>query len=571
MGDGKKQSQRGLLDSFRQAPIPMARSQDELFSLLAFYNPVEGWPAFAKRIDFADVTPGQICQVVLGRSSDSVEGAIGYDGYDPAAHLHKMLLCDEFRRQVQSVFLQAHAAKGRDVFIHIPKCAGTDLILNLGRKSVPLPKMMEFPDWVDDAGFVEILAGLARAAMSSDRLFAYGHMELSEYANRPGIRAHDRIFTVLRDPIELLISQANYAVGRLRQDPLGQDPDTAGYLRHLGVERLPEEMGPGDLKDLTIRVLLNPAIAEPNRACFYLGEEHQCRYSAAIKNLVIHNVEISTTEYYNRWLKERWGVAESARHNSSEPIISNTEARRICGAALAASTIEDQKLFDVVSWALGNIGASSITGPALARLIGAPLINAMSRNQIPDLPGQTRDKPAPVNMLVVQERKHVEMYLVPVSADIAGNSGPDVVIASEFGVGGDGARYRLDGWARPETAFTWTAAHECQIQLPPLTGDGNFVFRMICGPFVSKGKLPAQHIELLVDGDLLGVCDIRVFSLLECPLPGRVLTNDQGVTITLRLPTAARPREVSGADDDRLLALAVSSIAVLRVTPCAGI
>jgi hypothetical protein len=301
----KGQTQGALLHWFRHAPMPMARSREQLFSLLAFYTPRSDWADFVKLIDFSGVTPSWIIRTVLGRSPDCTEIAVGGDSYDPADHFREALLSPEFRGQIQRIFLQAFRAKGRDIFIHVPKCAGTDLILNLGRRSVPLPKMLELSDWVDETEFLEIIGGLARAAVSKDRLFAYGHMVLGEFVQNNGLLPDDRIFTVLRDPIDLLISQANYAVGRLRQDPLGDSPDTAQYLRTLGLARLPEDASQSDLKTLTLKALLNPDIAAPNRACFYLGQGNQSRYATAMENLIVHDVEITTTQHYNRWLNER--------------------------------------------------------------------------------------------------------------------------------------------------------------------------------------------------------------------------------------------------------------------------
>jgi hypothetical protein len=203
LDDQKHQTQGSLLDRFRTAPLRMARTRTELFNLLAFFDPHEKWSDFVSRIDFTDVTPGHIYQVVLGRSPDSIDVALGAEDYDPAHHFSEALLCSEFRQKFQSTFLLSYPEKGRDVFIHVPKCAGTDLILNLGRRSVPLPKTLELRGWVTDSEFLQIVAGLARAAATSDRLFAYGHMELGEYVSSAGIRPRDRVFTVLRDPVDL--------------------------------------------------------------------------------------------------------------------------------------------------------------------------------------------------------------------------------------------------------------------------------------------------------------------------------------------------------------------------------
>ena len=518
-------------------------------------------------IDFTGVTPSQIYQVVLGRSPESVELAVIHPGYDPRNHFQGALLSTEFRKNILRSFLQAYQAKGRDVFIHIPKCAGTDLILNLGIRSVPLPKMLALDGWIPKAEFLEIVAGLARAAMSSERLFVYGHMELGEYVDLAGIRPDDRIFTVLRDPMDLMISQANYAVGRIRQDPTGQDPDAAEYLQFLGLTRVPEQISPGDLKDMTVKALLNKQVAEPNRACFYLGRGFHARYATAMENLIIHNVEITTTNNYDRWLKERWGIGESARHNRSGSILSNAEARRLCGAALADGIAEDQKLYDVVSWALRQSGTASVTGQDLVRLLGPPLTETLPANAIPPLPAVADGTRAEAKILMAEGAEHVEMYLAPVSVVVPGS--PEIESILSIGVRANTGvdDYLREGWGLPEERHTWTAAERCTILLPPLRGEGSFVFRLVVSPFVVKSRLLFQHLDLMLDGVRLGFCKVRERSVIEARLPPEMLGDRERVTITLNLPTAARPSDVSDSGDQRLLGLAVQSMTVFRVAP----
>jgi hypothetical protein len=562
-----RETQKDLLNWYRRAPVRMPRSRPELFHLLALFTPQTGLNEFIRMIDFTNVTPIQIYQVVLGRPPESVQVTLPYADYDPRDHFRGALLSKEFRENFQASFLNAFPGKGRDVFIHVPKCAGTDLILNLGRRSVPLPRMLAQEGWTTKTEFLEIVGGLARAAISGDRLFAYGHMELGEYIELAGIRPVDRIFTVLRDPIDLMISQANYAVGRIRQDPNGRDPDAAEYLRLLGLTHLPDQISPGDLKDLTVEALLNPLISEPNRASFYLGSGSRTRYAIAMENLIIHNVEITTTTHYDRWLKERWGIEESVRHNRSEPILPNAEARRMCGATLAKQIAEDQKLYDVVSWALCKSGAASVTGQELVRLVGPSLTEALPANAIPHLGSAPKTKPDEARILVAEDAEHVEMYLAPVSVDIPGSDLVETVVSAEMRANTGAEKYLLGGWGLPEERFTWTAAEHCEIQLPPLHGKGYFVLRMVVSPLVVRERLRFQRLDLSIGGTLLGSCRLKDKSVIEVRLPPAEGQDDSPVTIALSLPNATRPSDITDSEDTRLLGLAVHTITVFRVAP----
>src|ERR1700712_4694198 len=92
-------TQKDLLDWFRHAPLRMPRTQPELFRLLATYNPRFGWDAFAETIDFAGVTPREICQVVLGRHPGSVEEAMPRPDYNARMHFRAALISREFRKR----------------------------------------------------------------------------------------------------------------------------------------------------------------------------------------------------------------------------------------------------------------------------------------------------------------------------------------------------------------------------------------------------------------------------------------------------------------------------------------
>ncbi len=558
------QTQRDLLDWFRHAPMPMPRTQTELFQLLSMYNPRHGWDAFVETIDFTGVTPRQIYQVVLGRHPETIGQAMPASGYDIRQHFRAALVSKEFRSRFLATFLKVYWSKGRDVFIHVPKCAGTDLILSLGCRSVPLPKLLEIEGWLSDAEFLEITAGLARAAMTSERLFIYGHMDLGGYIDRAGIRPDDRVFTVLREPIDMMVSQANYAVGRVRQDPIGRDPDAAGYLRQLGLTSLPEGISMDDLKDLTLKAMLDPKITEPNRACFYLGRGSKAIFSTALENLIIHDVEITTTKNYDRWLSERWGIASSSHHNRSHPLLPNVEARHLHGEALAAASTEDRKLYDVVSWALQQNGTASITGQQLARLIGPALAEVLSSNKCPPIAAELPPPNTEQKLLMAETPKQVAMYLAPVVHSASEIPTVETVVAVGFGNEADGDRYRLQGWATSENGFTWTQAPQSTIRLPRLTGDGTFVVRLVVSPFTVPERRPSQHVELSIDGLRLGACEVRDIAVLEAEVPQKLLGENNRLTLTLNLPTATRPSEVGDSKDGRQLALAVRGMTILR-------
>jgi hypothetical protein len=53
----------------------------------------------------------------------------------------------------------------------VPKCAGTDLTINLGRRMPPLPTMLEDERWLSQDDFLTVMGGVARALPFHDRVF----------------------------------------------------------------------------------------------------------------------------------------------------------------------------------------------------------------------------------------------------------------------------------------------------------------------------------------------------------------------------------------------------------------
>ena len=553
--------------------LPMPRTTRALFELLEHLTPDRDLDGMLDMVDFAGVSPSDIFFAIFGRAAGNAEGALRSGEFDPRALFKTVLLSGEFRRSIMAGFLKAFPEKIRDIFIHVPKCAGTDLIINLASRQLPLPKLLEVDGWLTDAEFLLTVGGIARMARHHDRIFAHGHMELGGYVYHAGVRSSDRFFTVIREPLGQMISQANYAIGRLRQDPQGQSPDTTQILRSLGIDGLPENIGNHELKDLATRALLSPSVAQPNRACTYLGRGNAGTYAVAIDRIVVHDVEITTTKHYDRWLLERWGIAASKHHNRSDSILNRNEVQRLYGDALESAIAEDRKLFDVVSWALEQTGKASVTGMEIARLAGDWLLEGLPAKEAASTeltPVRQPLEAAKPNLLAAERPGPVDLYLQ--TARAADSDGPStrVLTTIAFGENGTGRDYQLDGWSVTERTFTWTNAAVSRLELPPVPLDELCVLQIIGNPYVVKDKLPFQQIEVSVNGTIVGEARAREIAVIECELPRHLLRDREPVEIALHLPTAARPKELSGIDDGRLLAFALHKVVVMTVRKSNG-
>ena len=176
-------------------------------------------------------------------------------------------------------------------------------------------------------------------------------------------------------------------------------------------------------------------------------------------------------------------------------------------------------------------------------------------------------RPAATKILVAEDAQHVEMYLAPVSIDVPGQAEVETILSIDVMANTGVENYLLEGWGLPEESFTWTIAEHCTIRLPPLLGNGYFIFRMVVSPLVVKERLRFQALELTIDGESLGSCKLKDKSVIEVRLLPLPIKDDEPVTIALHLPNAARPSKINDSDDCRLLGLAVHSVVVFRVAP----
>jgi hypothetical protein len=546
-------------------PLPTPRNGRDVFHLLAQYDRAAGLDDLLARVDFTGVGPSEVSQIVFGTPLRDRHAAIIPAGFDARAAFSAAILSERFRQGILPAFLGAFPELERDVFVHVPKCAGTDLTMNLGQREMPLPSVLESPGWLSDEEFLSVIGGLARAMPFLTRIFVYGHMEFGTFLDRCGLRPGDQVFTIIRDPIALMVSQANYAIGRLRQDPRGRDPDTVITMTLLGLSSLPDNLSDRDLKDLVVRALLHPGIAFANQACRHLSNSKNLSFEAAIDLIIANDVEVTTTEQYNRWLKERWDIPHSARHNRSEQILTLHEARRLYAGAMFQATGEDQKLFDLVSWGLERSGATSITGQQLARLVAPRDVVAFAEDLTAER--QRGREAGPRGLFVVEEPPAVNRFIVSPTVAAPGGPALEDVYHAAFGSGGNGIEYLRSGWSASEATFTWSIGTESLLELPRCPNPGVYLVQIVMRPFVVPGPLPTQRVEVTLNGQAIGACELRQLAVVEFQVPVAFALEGRPLTIKLTVPGAARPRPLSGANDDRVLGVCLERLIFRRLRP----
>lgn len=550
-------TQMDVVRSLRHLPLPMPENLAQIFQLLGLYDPREGLEHLLNRVQADGIRPRQIYNAVLLRAPDGVNMAMPPQGYDARRHLKAALESPEFQKRSMRNFLHNFSSKQRDIFIHIPKCAGTDLILNLAPDRLSFPRVLDFEEWVSKEELFSSLSGLIQAAPFYEKIFVYGHMQVGEYFDIAGSRASDRMFTVIRDPVELLLSQANYAVGRLRQDLERIDPDTRATADLLGIGKFEDVPTPRELKELATRSLLDPRIAQPNRICYYLGKEQVPSYRRAIEHIVTFDIEVTETSSYRRWIDEKWGIQVSTRHNESEKLLTTQEARRFFPEQIQAATAEDQKLFNVIRWVLQQTGAASTTGREIAEIAGADLLTGLPERLANDKPVRR------ATVLAVQSDEFVEQFHAPMPDDL---TNVRTVVVSQYALreGGNGWEITGAGWAAPEPDFTWTDADQAIIELPTPKIVDDYILRIECSPLVVEKLHDAQRVIIEANEQEIGSVRLNDVAVLECSLPWLFFADREKLRIVLKLPDAVQPSALGVNDDERVLGIAVKTVTLVR-------
>lgn len=322
---------------------------------------------FLDQFDFAGITPYDIYHTILGRYPESIKAALGPKNYSPRHQLRSALLGKEFQSRIISLLLNAYPEKQRLLFVHVPKCAGTDLRVVLSTCHPSLGSALSRPNWTTKRQLFAAIQQFGRLLRSADTIFVHGHVQLAQWLDAGIARPKDRVISVIRDPIEIIISQVNYIITRILADQTSGNyqPDTQGWLERLGIERLPAMMSETEIRSLAKTIIHDEVLTNRNTICRYLGNGDVRSF---FHHVVVANVELTDTEHYSAWLSDRWSIHRQAKANVSTKYVTaamlDAEDRRYVDEI----SIEDQQVYALISEQLRCNGGSSIFGREITGL-----------------------------------------------------------------------------------------------------------------------------------------------------------------------------------------------------------
>ncbi len=143
------------------------------------------------------------------------------------------------------------------------------------------------------------------------------------------------------------------------------------------------------------------------------------------------------------------------------------------------------------------------------------------------------------------------------------NQRPPTRADTIFGKDGNADRLTGIGWSAPEKGFTWTIDDRSTLTLTKPGAAETYRLEMEVIPFVAPPAVAAQTLDVTINGTLVQRFDPLPRGRVSCQVPGHLLNAGDRVEVVLDHPAAARPSVVAGQDDDRRLAVAFYTLALI--------
>ena len=300
--------------------LPSPTTPRETFRLFPFYDRTYGLTDLLARADFTARQPRDIRYAAFGALPVAASRGDEFaDTYAARDHLNELLMSDAFQQELVTLLLNAFPEKRRLLFVHIPKCAGSDLSRHLMTRYPSVDQRLMEQRWTSKDALFAALRDLLSALPLFDSIFVRGHIRLDWYLDRDLARPIDRPFTIMRHPVEIAVSQTNYVMMRIAEDRESGKvgPDTQEWLELLGFVEIP----PWPLADLAEYVcrktLRTREIVIANPLCHWLGGSDA---ATVLDQLAASGAEVTETSRYNRWLRETWGIESTTRFNEFSQI-----------------------------------------------------------------------------------------------------------------------------------------------------------------------------------------------------------------------------------------------------------
>jgi hypothetical protein len=142
-----------------------------------------------------------------------------------------------------------------------------------------------------------------------------------------------------------------------------------------------------------------------------------------------------------------------------------------------------------------------------------------------------------------------------------GGQGVDIV----FGLDGNARALLAEGWSGLEDGYVWAVGSRARLALPRLQRADSYLLCLLAQPFTAGDRLPAQLLQVFVNGTKLAEERPSAQFILQVEVPWEVLSANHPAHVSFVYPDAARPMDLSGIGDDRVLGFQFKRLMLTRV------
>ena len=335
--------------------VPTPVNARELLLAFGLYEAEKGLPSLLSHFDFTGVTRRQIFHNTLARAPGASAAADG-PRFNPRAVMSQTLQCNEFQTRLREIVLGAFPEKRRRIFIHIPKCAGTDLEVTLSRRFPSLHLHLTLSEITTKPMLFEHLQRMAVGLGLSDSISLCGHVPLNWYVQRNLLRFEDDVFTSVRDPRSIVYSYVSFVLTRIVDNIGVPRRDVTNWLADIGAEPLDSPPTPAYVAELGSRLLRT---VSRNLICNYLGDKTA---ASAFEGMVMSDIEITDMTRYSEWRRSKFSFEPPRRVNPSKPLFTPETASKEDRELIEEMVSEDVIVYDAIQEKLRAQDGLSIRG-----------------------------------------------------------------------------------------------------------------------------------------------------------------------------------------------------------------
>lgn len=121
----------------------------------------------------------------------------------------------------------------------------------------------------------------------------------------------------------------------------------------------------------------------------------------------------------------------------------------------------------------------------------------------------------------------------------------------------------VSGWGVPEKKYRWTLGNEASIRLRvDQPTHGKLVLRVLASPYLARGKIDHQQINVIINGREAAIWNLRGFRWFEAPIPASLIGKDGFINVIFKIRNPAAPADFGVSPGRRKLGMAVRELVI---------